>query len=182
MPEDTNTGAEAEAGAPNAPQAQPKTYPEDVVKTLRAEAKERRLENVALKAELEELRGKVAQTPSVEAVSKLEALLEQERQARTEAAAKAAAAERVALRLKIATETGLPAALASKLSGETEDELRADAESLKPFIATPQTGPQRPGSSTTPVPGGAPQGETDEQRRNRLLRGNKAGNFWSAKS
>lgn len=180
MPDETNTDAGAEAEATNAPQAQPKTYPEDLVKTLREEAKERRLENKALKAELEELRGKVAQTPSVETVSKLEALLEKETKAREEAAAKAAAAEHTALRLKIATEAGLPAALASKLSGDSEDELRADAESLKPFVVTPQTGPQRPGGSTTPVPGGAPQGETDAQRIKRIMQGNGARNFWSS--
>jgi hypothetical protein len=179
MPEDTNTGAMAEADAPHAPQAQPNTS-DDIVKSLREEAKARRLENKALKAELEDLRGKVAQTPSAEAVTKLEQLLEAERLARTEAAAKAAASEREALKLTIGAEFGLTPALAKRLVGDTEDELRADAEALKPHVATPPTGPQRPGSSTTPVPGGQPQGETDEQRRSRLLRGNGAKNFWSS--
>jgi hypothetical protein len=181
MPEDTNTGAMAEADAPHAPQAQPNTS-DDIVKTLREEAKARRLENKALKAELEDLRGKVAQTPSAEAVTKLEQLLESERQEREALKREAADAKRTELKLTIGAEFGLSPALAKRLVGETEDELRADAEALKPHVATPPTGPQRPGSSTTPVPGGQPQGETDEQKRSRLLRGNKAGTFWGSKS
>lgn len=179
MPDETQSGAMAEADAPHAPQAQPKES-DDIVKSLREEAKARRLENKALKAELEDLRGKVAQTPSAEAVTKLEQLLEAERQERETLKREAADAKRAELKLTIGAEFGLSPALAKRLVGETEDELRADAEALKPHVAAPQTGPQRPGSSTTPVPGGAPQGETDEQRRSRLLRGNGAKNFWSS--
>lgn len=182
MADETESGLQAEASTPDAPQAEPNPPSNDyeTIRKLRAEAKSYRLQMEARDKEFEALKAQVAQT--LPNVSKLEQLLEQERQARTEAAAKAAAAERDALRIRVATDAGLPVALASKLSGDTEDELRADAETLKPFIATPPTGPQRPGGSTTPVPGGQPQGETDEQKRSRLLRGNKAGTFWGSKS
>lgn len=52
--------------------------------------------------------------------------------------ARAAAAEQAALRQRIAIEEGLPPKFATRLTGETEDELRADAkETFGEFITTP---------------------------------------------
>lgn len=71
-----------------------------------------------------------------------------------------------ALRTQIAVEFGLPAPLAARLQGATEEELRADAEQLKALIPAP--GAQKTSTTTTAVPGGQPAKETDAQRRTRL--------------
>jgi hypothetical protein len=84
----------------------------------------------------------------------------------------AKAAELTALRLRISTELGLPPALAERLKGETEDDLRADAEALKALLPAPvQQQPPAPGArpTTSAVPGGPPARETDDQRRARLF-------------
>lgn len=68
-----------------------------------------------------------------------------------------------------AEKAGLPLALASRLTGETPDELEADAKSLleaMPKAAAPQKpaiGPTNPGSSAT--------GMTEDQRRVELFGG-----------
>lgn len=80
-------------------------------------------------------------------------------------------AERVGrLRVSVAAEVGIPAAMADRLVGKTAEELKADAENLKKLLAptTTDTKPPRTPSTTTPAPGGRNAGETDEQRRARL--------------
>ena len=80
--------------------------------------------------------------------------------------------------MTVATAAGLPVELAARLQGNTEDELKADAEALKALI--PQTAKPLPGGTrqtTTPVPDGLPAGETDAQRRKRLLGGGAEGVF-----
>lgn len=55
------------------------------------------------------------------------------------------AAERAArLRLKIAAEKGLPAEVAERLMGSTEEEITADAEKLLPLFAAKRGGPGAP--------------------------------------
>lgn len=81
-------------------------------------------------------------------------------------------AERLnALRLRIATEAGLPVELAARMQGTTEDELKADAEKLKPFVPKVEDPPAPGGRGrmTTPIPGGNPANETDAQKRARLF-------------
>lgn len=61
-----------------------------------------------------------------------------------------AAAEREAAILRIAQDVGLPPVIAARVQGTTEEEMRADAESLKTVIT----------SSTPAAPGvGGPQGK-----------------------
>lgn len=77
-----------------------------------------------------------------------------------------------AMRNKVAGEIGIPSALAARLQGSTEEELKADAEALKTALGltqTPQQQQARPGY--TIVPGGQPVKETDDQRRLRLRSG-----------
>lgn len=87
------------------------------------------------------------------------------------------------LRTRIGVELKLPVLLAMRLQGTTEDDIRADAESLvkelglnksiEPPPAQNQQAPaQNPaGRQTTAVaPGGPPATETDEQRRARLYK------------
>ena len=51
-----------------------------------------------------------------------------------EATTRAKMAERTNLQYKIAHETGLPFELAGKLSGDTEDEMRNDAQNMAPYL------------------------------------------------
>ena len=62
-----------------------------------------------------------------------------------EATARAAKAESALLRYQVAAEMGVPAALAARLQGDTEDELREDAERLLALVPTPPDGaPTKP--------------------------------------
>lgn len=60
------------------------------------------------------------------------------------------------LRARVGAETGLPPALVARLTGETEDEIRADAESLKAALGSAGNGAGagRAPAQTTQVPGG----------------------------
>lgn len=170
LPDET-TDANPEGAASTAPEKQPKVFGEDYVRQLREESKARRLEIERLESQLNELKATAQGGPDDDVkktLNELKAQLKAEQKAREEAAAKAAAAERQALRLKVAADLGLPPALAGRLQGETEDELRADAETLKPLVTPAEQSTQKPKQTTTPVPGGQPSGETADQRRARL--------------
>ena len=52
------------------------------------------------------------------------------------------------LKSKVAMELGLPYGMASRISGETEEDIRKDAQSLKDLIGT--TKPQAPQAATEP--------------------------------
>ena len=56
---------------------------------------------------------------------------------------KVKAYETASVKSRIAHELGIPYELANKLSGETEDEIRKDAEAMKPFISKKGTAPLR---------------------------------------
>lgn len=51
--------------------------------------------------------------------------------------------ETASVKSRIAHEVGIPYELANKLSGETEEDIRKDAENLKPFVTKHQTAPLR---------------------------------------
>ena len=57
--------------------------------------------------------------------------------------AKAKAYETASVKSRIAHEVGIPYELANKLSGETEEDIRKDAETLKPFVTKTSTPPLR---------------------------------------
>lgn len=78
--------------------------------------------------------------------------------------AKASASELKALKSQIAYETGLPFELAGRLTGDDEDTLRADADSLSKLIAKPQTPPLRSSE---------PKGETQDDAYKAMLSGLK---------
>lgn len=52
------------------------------------------------------------------------------------------------LKTRIASQAGLPLDLAGRLSGETEDEIKVDAEKLASFVSKPATLPLKPTEST----------------------------------
>lgn len=97
--------------------------------------------------------------------SQFKTLYEKEKQAREKVESEANVRMLGLLREKIGLKAGLPEALIPRLQGTTEEELLADAESLK--AALPQSTPKTPVSgtqnNTTPVPRGTPAGKTDEQ-------------------
>lgn len=80
---------------------------------------------------------------------------------------KLAQAERAALVRKVADEAGLPAQLAIRLQGDTEDELRADAEKLRELIPAE---PAKPKLKIDPTnPGNAGRVETRAEKKARLM-------------
>ena len=56
--------------------------------------------------------------------------------------------ETASIKNRVAYEMGLPYGMASRISGETEEDIRKDAESLKELIGT--TKPQAPQAATEP--------------------------------
>lgn len=52
------------------------------------------------------------------------------------------------LKTRIASQAGLPLDLAGRLSGETEDEIKADAEKFASFVGKPATLPLKPTEQT----------------------------------
>lgn len=146
-PTDAEVPADSKTeGAAPAPQA----FDAEYVQRLRRENKARREELNALKAEVEALK-KAA--PAADAAG-LQQRLEQADAERVKLAAELAAERRTALAAKIAREYDLPDALAGRLKGEDEDELREDAEALK--AALPASGSaSRKATGTTPAPAGS---------------------------
>lgn len=71
-------------------------------------------------------------------------------------------------RRAIAVKLGLPEALADRIHGETPDMMEADAKILLEAIPKPQTPPNSKIPATNPGASGR-QGETDAERRKRLL-------------
>ncbi len=73
----------------------------------------------------------------------------------------------------IAREMGLPPAIAARLQGGTEEELRADAEALRKELGASL----KPGASsnTTAIPGGSSVGMNDEQMRREYFGGGGSG-------
>lgn len=80
------------------------------------------------------------------------------------------ASQVAALRSKVASELGIPPQLAERLRGETEEEMKQDAESLKAVIPQPSASGTQPKQTTVGVPGGRPAAETDAQRLARLTK------------
>lgn len=110
------------------------------------EAAERRVAHKQALAELEELRKAqaAAQQAALAEQGKFQELYEAEVKARAELEKQAAALndriraqELAALRQRVANEKGVPAALAERLIGDTEEEIAADAEKLVAAMPRP---------------------------------------------
>lgn len=69
--------------------------------------------------------------------------------------AKVKSYETASVKSRIAHEVGIPYELANKLSGETEADIRKDAEALKPFVTKTQVPPLRDPESHDPSTGDA---------------------------
>jgi chromosome segregation ATPase len=83
-----------------------------------------------------------------------------------EAEAKLSQKEKTEARRAVAEKVGLPAAFASRLQGETPEEMEADAKAL--LEALPKTTKPQPGPVTNPGAQGSKE-ETRDQKRARLF-------------
>lgn len=126
---------------------------------LQAALKEANREAASRRKRLDELEQAEAKRKEAEMTEaqKLQAALEA-------VTAKAARLERENAQRDIAAKVGLPAAFASRIQGETPDDMEADAKSL--LAAMPKAA--QPNISPTNPPAGLPQ-ETEAQKRARLL-------------
>lgn len=113
---------------------------QDALKAANKEAKERRLKLDAFE-KAEEERKQAAMTEAERAAAKIK-----------EYESKLALLERDALVRKVADEVGLPHALAERLQGATEEELKADAvkllELVPPKTKQPIMSPTNPGNAS----------------------------------
>ncbi len=110
-----------------------------------------------LEAKLKELEPLAAKARELEESNKSEA---QRLQERAEAAERAAQeAQSRALRIEVASAKGLPAQLAARLTGSTQEELEADADALLALVAPKQPATGKPGDALvgTRTPPAAPQ-------------------------
>lgn len=167
--------------------ASAKMFDEAYVKELRTEAAKYRKEKQETERRLAELEAASKQQEEKKLTEQQEwQKLAEKRAAELEAMKAELANERLNfLRTAIGTEFKLPPVIARRLTGSTEDELRADAKAIaaemkldqpateppKPEAApAPTANPFTPARSqvTAPTPGGQVVGETDEQRRARL--------------
>ena len=168
-----------EVGTPEWVRANPDAAYKEIQKE-RKEAGKYRIEAAANRdaaAKLAQLEAaqKTANEKALADQNKWQELAEQREADRLAAEARAEAATLSALKTQIAFEVGLTPALAKRMQGTTEEELRADAAELKGLMPaatpTPEVKGTKPGASpttTTPAPGGTAAGETDAQRRARL--------------
>ena len=72
--------------------------------------------------------------------------------------------ETASVKSRIAHEVGIPYELANKLSGDTEDDIRKDAEALKPFVTQKGTAPLR-----NPESKDAGSGDTTKESLRKLV-------------
>lgn len=79
-------------------------------------------------AQIEELKRQIETATSAQAASE---------QQLTEALSKCRAYESDSVKTRIALEMGLPYGMASRLAGETEEDIRRDAEALRKFMRPP---------------------------------------------
>lgn len=191
MPDEMNTPAAQDAaasganetverddvGASTPAQSEPKTFDEKYVKELRSEAAKYRKELQELKTWREAQEADARKRQEVEALEqgKYKELLEARDKELEAMRAQIAQRDLDVLKMRIASEYSLPPALAARLQGKTEDELKQDAEALKSLIpakaeAAPEapapTQPKQP-MTTTPLPGGQPSTSQEGEWRAR---------------
>jgi hypothetical protein len=107
--------------------------------------------------------------------------LEKQKAKLAEIEANAKAKEIEVLRVKIASEKGISVELADRLRGNTEEELRADAEAMSAFLAPANPEPPRggkpigaPGNPPAPKPGALTEKEKYEAGAAKALKENEA--------
>lgn len=163
-----------------------KTFDEAYVKELRQENAKRRQEVRTMEERLAKFEAEKKQEEEDELKEQnLHAELAKKYKAELDQTKSALEQERINnLRIRVGVEFKLPTKLIERLQGATEDDIRADAQSLvdelglnKPAPETPATPPtpasavpQARRQTTAVAPGGQPATESDDDRRNRLYK------------
>lgn len=152
---------------PTEPQAETVTLSKAELDKMQAALKEANKEAATRRKRLEELETAEAKRKEAE-LSEVEKL----QNALKEATQKAAKLERDTLARTIAEKVGLPSALATRLQGDTPEDMEADAKSLleampKPTQPTEPAKPKSPGV-TNPGANGSVK-ETEAQARARIF-------------
>ena len=137
--------------------------------------KERAMATITKLREKEKLAGQLAK--KLEAYEKADAERKQAELSETEklkaqleeANARATRLERESLQRQAAEAAGLPLALASRLHGDDIEAMTADAKAMLEALPKPQTG-KPPNIHATNPGANASQGETDAEKRRRLIR------------
>ena len=121
---------------------------DELVKDRISRAKESaRKELEAEIAELATLKEQMAEATKTGAekdatIEKLKADLEAQNKTAADLTGKIAGLEAEQRKVKIAREVGLPYEMASRLTGDTDEDLTKDAESIKALMGTPKTAPR----------------------------------------
>lgn len=154
-------------GTPAAEDA--KSFSAEYVKQLRDEAKTYRLQlrELTEKFGAIEAQAKTQNEQKLAEEKRWQELAEQKTRELEEIKTQYERERLAALRLRIAAEKQLPTALAERLAGSSEDELRADAEALAALIpAQNQSAPTR---QTTQLPSGEAANNRDEKLKSWLF-------------
>lgn len=157
---------DAPEGGEQASAAEPQTFPAEYVKQLREEAKQYRLQMKDMQTKMAQFEQMQAQAEEQEMAeqSRWQELAEKREKELLEIKQSLESERRTALRARIASEYNLPPQLAERLAGNTEEELKADAESLAKLIpANPQPQASR---QTTQIPAGSASTNREEFVRN----------------
>ena len=128
------------------------------METMAKALKEANAEAAARRKRLEELEAAEAKRNEAQMSE-----LDKANKRATELEAKLKEIERTELARKVAEKAGLPAELASRLRGETPDELEADAKIL--LDAIPKPAQRSPGIITNPGGNANPKEEETEKRK-----------------
>lgn len=156
--DDTTESVEPEGtAAPEANPETPKGTPTADDATAR-EAEKWKKRSRANEDQLKALREQVKQLVDPQAVATVESRLAETSQQLSQAQAEAA-------RYKVALDVGLPADLAARLVGTTEDEMREDAKHLLSLVKTTPAGAVNAAAASGPTPG-----QTQPTDLNTLLR------------
>jgi hypothetical protein len=156
-PEGEKPAAEKTPDAPkpeDKPQDGPQTFDAEYVKTLRAEAAERRVEVQQLKEQLEERDEKEKSE-----LERAQGKATKAEQARLEAESKL-------LRFEVAAEKQLPKELVPRLRGSSREELEADADELLNLVKSrtdTDKAPDFDGGAREPAPDADPEKAHAEQ-------------------
>lgn len=143
MPQGEST--EAPEGADTTPQGETTITPEPATgPDFKAESRKWEARAKKSDKELQDLRKKLEQMVSPEQVATTETQL-------AEVLARAAHLERESLRWKIAARTNLPADLAERLKGDSEEEMLADAEVLASLVKPAPSAVAAKAGSTAPT-------------------------------
>jgi hypothetical protein len=151
--EQTGTEAQAASGATKLEDLLA-DLPDDARKAVLGEVTKARNEAKGLRARVREAEPALQRLASLEAAQQTEA--ERAQAALSEAQKRAEAAERNALRASVALRKGLPANLASRLQGDDEAALEADADDLLSMVPAstepraPRMDPSQGSSSAKP--------------------------------